>query len=451
MKADAITRERYDQVMPAVGSLTRLRMSLKQQLTELAVAVLRRIPPIRKLVDYPNTQPLHSGSVKMYRWYNKPYGSHDKPRSLAEIPWDYVEQNQDEIPFAGLREFWYPAMMSGDLPNNVPKPLTLLGDNLVFFRDNEGKPRALENRCPHRGPLLSLGQVGVWKPGTLTCRYHGMTFDGKGECVAFLADGPDTTALGKYHAKSYPVEEYKGIIFAYMGDEENPKSFEDSHPHAKSVLAQDRLVVAVNDLPYSYLNILDNTVDMVHVGCLHRSCMLFGGQKSHTGVAYDELPEGEGGLHVYCKGGPDHVTSLNIDEITWYLPNLVYHGPGEVPGMGAGWFWFVPRDVGNFTSWLIIGAKSTGRPVKDYLLYRLMNFMVNAKEIPGTSCFFGGDVPMQMSQGRIPRWDLEHLTRTDRAVVKVRKMLMDAHKAEVAKRGERGIERRLHRPVSAAT
>ena len=77
-----------------------------------------------------------------------------------------------------------------------------------------------------------------------------------------------------------------------------------------------------------------------------------------------------------------------------------------------------------------------------------MRFVFSFGEIPGTSCFYGGDAPMQMSQGRVPRWDAERLARTDRAVVKVRQMMQEAHAAELAERRQRGTERRIRRPYA---
>ena len=63
-----------------------------------------------------------------------------------------------------------------------------------------------------------------------------------------------------------------------MGDRE-PEPFLDTLPHARDVFAQKSLLVQPLDFPYSHLNMLDNAVDMAHVGCLHRTCPLFNGQK----------------------------------------------------------------------------------------------------------------------------------------------------------------------------
>ncbi len=452
-----IPPDRVAAAVPSVNTPARIRAIARQQVKELALAGLQRVPGLDRWVDRPRTQPLRSSSVRMLRWWQAPYGDAAKPASLEEIPWDYVEENQDTIPFLGLREYWYPAVESEQVRHNTSTPATLLGDNVVFFRDATGAVRALENRCPHRSALLSLGQVGVVEPGTITCRYHGMTFDGDGECIAYIADGPDSPACGKIRARSYPTEEHGGIVWIYMGDRE-PQPFLDAQPHARSVMAQKSLFVQHFDLPYSHLNMLDNATDLTHVGVLHRSCLLFAGQKPFGEIGYTE--SGDGGLHAFYKEPGGHPGQLNIDHIDWYLPNLVYHAPGDLGvGLDEGWLWFTPRDVGSFTVWMIMGRSASGGRLRQAVLSRLTGVFAgtqfNENLGVGTlaSCLLGGDAPMQASQGRVARWDLDRLARGDRAMVRARRMVQEAHAVEVAERaaatGSRG-PRRLRRPATDA-
>lgn len=398
----------------------------------------------RKAIGEPALQFFSSEAAQMAEFYFRDYGSADKPASLAEVPWDYVEEYQEEIPFFGLREYWYPALFSHELKHNEHQAVEMLGDNIVLFRDKDGSPCALENRCPHRGPLLSLGQVNAVDVGTITCRYHGMTFDKHGECVAFLADGPDSPACGKVKAKSYPAEEVNGIIFVYMGIEE-PKPFLDSMPHAREVMSDGRLIRSRMQVPYSYLNQLDNTVDMTHVGCLHRTCYLFGDQKMGGGVQYELLPGN--GVYASLRETGGHGGTKAIDDIRWFMPNLVHHGEEFMDGGVHGiYFWFVPDNAGSFTAWLIgsINEEKVGKTKAKFMAATLKRAL-QSDALPGMACFIGGDAPMQMSQGRIARWDKDHLARTDRAVIKVRQMMKDAHKAEQELRQAAGLDPLAHR------
>ena len=447
---DGDTAERHAAALPQIAGPARIRQVAAQQVKEWGIGAASCVPALRPLVDKPRTQPMRSGAYRLYQWWKRPYGTPDKPASVGEIPWEYVEENQHKIPFQGLREYWYPAVESKSLRHNEMKPVTLLGDNIVLFRDADGRARALENRCPHRGPLLSLGLVGVWSPGTVTCRYHGMTFDGDGECVAFLGDGPNSNACGKVRARSYPVEEIKGLVLVYMGDNE-PEPFLDTIPHAHEVFAQKNIMIQPLDLPYSHLNMLDNTVDMAHVGCLHRTCALFNGQKAGGRFEHEEIFDGRG-LHVKYSEPGEHPGMFSIDQIEWLLPNMVYHAEGDLAGpFDAGYFWFVPRDVGSFMGWLIMGKTDFGSPARNRLVNAVIKLMMGRffgriYPWPGsvTSCIYGGDAVLQAAQGRVARWDLDRLTGTDRPVVKIRRMLQEAHQAEAAERQVRA-EQQVHR------
>src|SRR5579862_73060 len=89
----------------------------------------------------------------------------------------------------GFKPYWYPAILSREL-GNKPTQVKLLGEDLVFLRAG-GKPYALHNRCLHRGVQLSNGSCLT--DGTLTCPYHGWTYDvASGALVAALTDGPDS-------------------------------------------------------------------------------------------------------------------------------------------------------------------------------------------------------------------------------------------------------------------
>ena len=260
----------------APKAITRFLQVCTQLVIQPAVTLLRHVPGLRRIVDRPATQPLRSSNFAMLRWARAPYGTQSKPANLAEIPWDYVKENEATIPFVGLREYWYPAIRSSELPNNKPVPVTMLGDNIVFFRDAQGAARAMENRCPHRSALLSLGQVGVYAPGTITCRYHGMTFDGEGNCVAVLTEGPDSRACGRITAKTYPVAEAGRVVWVYMGDKA-PGSLMDTVPHIREALGvSDTFLVMRDEWPINYLATLDNDTDPgppelypPHVSALH--------------------------------------------------------------------------------------------------------------------------------------------------------------------------------------
>src|SRR5258708_1148605 len=86
---------------------------------------------------------------------------------------------RERMPALGLREYWYPALLAKRVAAKRPKELKIAGEDLVFFRDASDDVVALARACPHRGAFLSHGKSHF--KGTLTCPYHGWTFDGKGQ------------------------------------------------------------------------------------------------------------------------------------------------------------------------------------------------------------------------------------------------------------------------------
>ncbi len=121
----------------------------------------------------------------------------------------------DYCPKLGFREYWYPGIEARRVRGR-PVRLTMLGEELVLFRDGAGRVAALSDWCPHRGARLSLGLCEF--KGTVTCPYHGYVFDGTGQCVAGLIERPDSTFVPKLRARVYPTEERMGIVFVWMGE-----------------------------------------------------------------------------------------------------------------------------------------------------------------------------------------------------------------------------------------
>jgi phenylpropionate dioxygenase-like ring-hydroxylating dioxygenase large terminal subunit len=128
---------------------------------------------------------------------------------------DWATWPRYEAAVTGLRNYWYPVMWARDL-GKKPAEVVLLGERIAVGRSN-GVPWALQDRCPHRGVPLHLGTTEF--PGTISCPYHGWTFDvSDGRLCAALTDGPDSPIVGKVRVLTYPVEERLGLIWIYVGD-----------------------------------------------------------------------------------------------------------------------------------------------------------------------------------------------------------------------------------------
>src|SRR5580693_6658918 len=121
------------------------------------------------------------------------------------------------LPELGFRNYWYPVMAAWRL-RRKPQPIKVLGEDIVVFRDG-GKLYALSERCPHRGARLSQGKCLYPGSGTISCPYHGWTFSGEtGRCMAKLMEGPDAPMARHGGVKSYPVREFRGVLWVFVGD-----------------------------------------------------------------------------------------------------------------------------------------------------------------------------------------------------------------------------------------
>jgi phenylpropionate dioxygenase-like ring-hydroxylating dioxygenase large terminal subunit len=170
-----------------------------------------------------------------------------------------------ELPVLGLRNYWYPVMLSHELGNR-PVAQRILGDDLVLFRSN-GALIALADRCPHRGTPLSLGKSHF--PGTISCAYHGWTFDKTGQCLGALLEGPDASIPRKARVRSYPVDERGGLIWVYMGEGSAPPIEEDV-PQLLLTLGPAR-IIKVEDWTCNWRPIVENFMEPTHALYLHRN------------------------------------------------------------------------------------------------------------------------------------------------------------------------------------
>ena len=126
-----------------------------------------------------------------------------------------VETESGEVGAAEFpRPFWYAAIASQKL-NDRPAVARVLDWDLALFRDADGAPHAVHDRCAHRGAQLSLGEV---RENRLACRYHGWRYAGDGRCVHIpsLTDGQDIAkGLG---VRGFPCAEADGYVWVWMGE-----------------------------------------------------------------------------------------------------------------------------------------------------------------------------------------------------------------------------------------
>ena len=174
----------------------------------------------------------------------------------------------------GLLNNWYNICKSTDV-SSKPLGLKRLNQNIVLWRDTEGKLNVVEDYCPHRGAALSLGSV---HEGRICCAYHGLELNGEGVITATPAM-PDSPFVGEKAVKGYPCQEAAGAVFVWFGDERHQEPAELYLP--EELTSDEWSHFQVNAVwNCNYQVALDNRVDPMHGSYLHSDTYtLFGGKK----------------------------------------------------------------------------------------------------------------------------------------------------------------------------
>src|SRR6266481_2422202 len=115
-----------------------------------------------------------------------------------------------------MRLYWIPACLASEVaePDGPPVRVRLLGEDLVAFRDSEGRIGLLDEFCPHRRVSLFFGRN---EECGLRCVYHGWKFDVAGSCVDMPNEAADTPMKDRVKILAYPTVERGGVIWTFMG------------------------------------------------------------------------------------------------------------------------------------------------------------------------------------------------------------------------------------------
>ena len=193
-------------------------------------------------------------------------------RDSTEAYEDYAHTGPGTLAGRYMRTFWQPVYVAANLPPGHAKPIRIMSEDFTLYRGESGTPHLVAFRCAHRGTQLSTG----WVEGDcIRCFYHGWKYDGSGQCVEQPAE--DASFASKVQIRSYPTEEYLGLIFAYLGEPERgaPGAFRPPPlPRYPELEEPGVLTVLAYTWPCNYFNNLDNGPDEVHISFVHRDTSL---------------------------------------------------------------------------------------------------------------------------------------------------------------------------------
>ena len=152
-------------------------------------------------------------------------------------------------------------------PDGKPIRARVLGEDLVVFRDSEGRLGVLGENCPHRRASLVYGRNEF---SGLRCLYHGWKMDVSGQ-VLDMSSEPNASGLkDKVKHTAYPAHEWAGMVWAYMGPTE---TFSPFTPPAWAPNESVRVSISKVVIPCNWAQIMEGQIDSAHSSSLHSSDM----------------------------------------------------------------------------------------------------------------------------------------------------------------------------------
>ncbi len=357
-----------------------------------------------------------------------------------------------------LRRYWMPALLASEVaePDGPPVRVRLLGEDLIAFRDSDGRVGLVDAFCPHRRAPMFFGRN---EECGLRCVYHGWKFDRNGTCVDMPSEPPDSLFKTKVRIPSYPTWEGGDIVWAYMGPAELAPP-PPEHEFVRTPTTHRFVSRTLEDC--NWLQALEGGMDSTHLSILHsrnRGDLTFLQNFENTVPIIDVQRTDYGYQYT---GTRKLKGDLWVRGYQYIMPAVQLRGMAYERSVGGsqtdfanridGHFW-VPFDDEHTCVYNFHYAMDPDRPIpehevhafdtqagrgpedllpdfhpkrslsNDYLIDRQLQKTYNFTGITGVNT---EDYAMQEGMGPIVDRSKEHLGSTDRAVIVLRQVLAEA-------------------------
>jgi phenylpropionate dioxygenase-like ring-hydroxylating dioxygenase large terminal subunit len=208
--------------------------------------------------------------------------------------------------FEGFARVWTPIALSEELGRSKPLSFELAGTPVVLFRDAEGRPAALVDRCPHRGVKLSLGKL---KDGCIECPFHGWRLNGQG-AVTHVPWNPDAK-LDTLRGWALPIRELAGQLWVFTDPFEPPTD----EPQVNERLLAPGVRISGFSIVWRthWTRAMENMLDWPHLPFVHRNT-IGRAMRNQSGGRMDVISERRPwGLHTHIQiDGRDEPATLDL-------------------------------------------------------------------------------------------------------------------------------------------
>ena len=378
-----------------------------------------------------------------------------------------------------FRRFWVPACLSSELSEKDGAPLRvrLLGEDLVAYRDTAGKVGLVDAYCPHRRAAMFFGRN---EESGIRCVYHGWKFDRRGDCTDMPSEPAGTTLQAKVKILAYPTVERGGVIWTYMGpkDKQPPEPDYDwlrapaTHRHVSKTFENCNWLQGLEGgldtahSSFAHNNSLGATdmlrlrdkapridVERTDYGYYYVSHRNLGADGTYVRVYHFFMPFQQCRAQVIAWNGKVYPVPRNfghmwmpIDDNTTFVYN---------------WHYAVSKDHGLTPELIEEHEKEFGRGKDDTIpgTFRLKRNQSNDylvdRRVQRTRTYTGidgvntQDYALQEGMGPIVDRSKEFLGTSDKAIVAMRRLLLEAVSVNEAGGDPRGIDPGTYRDVRA--
>ena len=326
-----------------------------------------------------------------------------------------------------MRRYWQPIGAAVDLESKWTKRVRLLGEDLVIFKDRQGRLGLIAEQCPHRRASFAHG---IPTENGIRCPYHGWEYNAQGKCIHQPNEQDKCAFRDKVSTDAYPVQEMGGMLFAYMGPQPQPLL-----PRWDGFVAQGTIrIMGRTILPINWLQIMENSLDPVHTEWLHGHHYEFLKEQEGIKVAIStrhlkiDFKEFEYGMtkHRLLEGHSEDGDDWKVGHPIVF-PNMLAVGNGDEKSRYYSFQMRVPvDDTHTMHLWFNAYVPPKDVEVPKHLLDKVHTYEVPFMDDKGefiVDNVDGQDMMAWISQGAIADRSLENLGATDKGIVMYRRML----------------------------
>jgi phenylpropionate dioxygenase-like ring-hydroxylating dioxygenase large terminal subunit len=355
-----------------------------------------------------------------------------------------------------FRRFWIPVALSRELPEpeGPPVRLKVMGEDLVAFRAADGRVGLVDPVCPHRGANLFFGRN---EDGAIRCVYHGWKFDLSGQCLEMPNVPADAAYHGRMRITAYPTREFADMVWAYMG----PADALPALPQLEvGLVPPAHRYVSKKLQQCNWAQSIEGALDTAHFSFLHMPAPKVAetlhpdanaDQKRLKWMRDDPLPRFSFVEHAagFAAGA---ARDADGDDLYWRISQYLVPNhslaPNALPGENYQGQTWVP--VSDTECWIYTYAWNPERALSEAeraklgaghgvlaqvderfipLSRRENDYRIDREEqrhatYTGVRGVSEQDAMIQDSQGLIADRTIEHLTPTDAAVVRFRRVVL---------------------------